>query len=114
MLSPRYVKKNHKVIQRPTIRTRSFFVYILRCKNGEFYTGCTTDPTRRLRQHNRGAASRFTRSRRPVELAYLEECVDRSAALQREAQIKKLRRSKKLALSREFEERKSTREKSPR
>ena len=109
-----YVKKNHKVIPRPTIHTPSFFVYILRCKDGEYYTGYTTDPPRRLRQHDRGAASRFTRSRRPVELAYLEECVVRSAALKREAQIKKLRRSKKLALSREFEGRNKMREKSPR
>jgi putative endonuclease len=74
----------------------------LRCRNGEFYTGYTNDPVRRIRLHNAGSASKFTRSRRPVELVYLEKSASRSAALRREAQIKKLRRRDKRALCEKF------------
>ena len=72
-----------------------FFVYILHCSDGTYYTGWTTDPPRRLKQHNQGTGSRYTRLRRPVELVYLEEVPDRSAALKRELAIKRLPRSAK-------------------
>jgi len=78
--------------------TRAWYVYILRCADGSLYTGITTDLTRRIRQHNDGTASRYTRSWRPVKLLY-EECKrGQSSALKREATIKKLTRRKKLAL----------------
>ncbi len=74
-------------------------VYILACADGSLYTGITTDPQRRLAEHNspRGAA-RYTRARRPVRLVYTETVADRSAALKREAAIKRLPRTRKLAL----------------
>lgn len=74
------------------------FVYILECADGTLYTGWTTDLERRLRQHNAGQGARYTRGRRPVELAYYEEAKDRSTALRREAAIRRLRRSGKLEL----------------
>lgn len=76
-------------------------VYILRCGDGSLYTGCTNDLPRRLEAHRTGRGAKYTRSRPPVELVYREEAADKSAALRREAAIKRLPRSKKLALIRE-------------
>lgn len=65
-----------------------FFCYLVRCADGSFYTGWTTDPERRVKEHNAGRGARYTRAHRPVELVYVEELPDRSSALKREAQIK--------------------------
>ena len=73
----------------------TWFVYILRCADRSLYTGVTTDLPRRLRQHNAGTASRYTRSRLPVELTYWEKAGSHGAALQREVAIKRLTRSAK-------------------
>ncbi len=78
---------------------RSWEVYIVRCRTGEMYTGCTTDLKRRVEQHNSGSGSKFTRSRRPVVLVYHETCADRSSALKRENQIKRLSRAEKSRLA---------------
>lgn len=75
-----------------------FFCYILECADGSYYTGWSTDPERRLRQHNAGRGARYTRSRRPVRLAYVEEQPDRRSAMKRELAIKSLPREKKRAL----------------
>jgi predicted GIY-YIG superfamily endonuclease len=77
-----------------------WFVYILRCADDTLYTGITTDPVRRLRQHNNGSASRYTRSRLPVKMEYQEPKFDHSGALRRELAIKKLSRQKKEVLFR--------------
>ena len=76
----------------------SYYVYLLRCRDGTFYTGYTDDPERRLRVHNAGKGAKYTRSRLPVELVYQEQCPDKSAALRREREIKGMRRAEKLAL----------------
>ena len=73
-------------------------VYLLRCRDGSLYCGWTTDLERRLGQHQRGEASRYTRTRRPVELAWSKEVGSRSEALREEARIKALPRAAKLAL----------------
>ena len=57
-----------------------WFVYIIECSDGSFYTGITNDLERRQQQHNEGTASRYTRSRRPVTLRYQEVCESRSQA----------------------------------
>lgn len=72
-------------------------VYILRCADGTLYTGCTNDLARRLRAHGNQQV-KYTRCRLPVALAYFEAAADRSAALRREAAIKRLARRTKLAL----------------
>jgi putative endonuclease len=74
------------------------FVYLLRCADGSLYCGWTTDPERRLRQHQAGTASRYTKRRLPVEYALVMPAADRSAALREEARIKRLSRREKLAL----------------
>lgn len=73
----------------------SFFVYILLCADGSYYTGWTSDPERRLKQHNNGTGARYTRTHRPVRLVYVEELPDRSSAMKREAAIKRFPRKKK-------------------
>jgi putative endonuclease len=74
------------------------FVYLLRCADDSLYCGWTTDVERRLAAHRAGTASRYTRSRRPVELAAALPVADRSEALREEARIKRLPRAAKLAL----------------
>jgi putative endonuclease len=73
----------------------AFYCYILECADGTYYTGWTTDPPRRVRQHNAGRGARYTRTRRPVRLAYVEEQPDRAAAMRREIQIKRMSREAK-------------------
>jgi putative endonuclease len=72
-----------------------FFCYIIECSDGTYYTGWTTDPPRREAQHNAGRGARYTRTRRPVKLVYVEELPDRAAAMKRENAIKKLKRARK-------------------
>lgn len=78
----------------------AWLVYLLRCADGSLYTGITTDLDRRLKAHAAGTASRYTRSRLPVRLAYAEQQPDKSRALRREAEIKKLRKVAKERLVR--------------
>ncbi len=74
------------------------WTYILRCADGTLYTGWTNDLERRLRAHNAGTGSKYTRARRPVELAYCEKHDDKRAAMRREWEIKRLAREEKLRL----------------
>jgi putative endonuclease len=74
------------------------FCYILECSDGTYYTGWTTDPERRLTQHNKGTGARYTKTRRPVKLVYLEPQPDKITALKRERAIKALPRKKKIEL----------------
>lgn len=75
------------------------YVYILRCADDSYYTGWTNDLTARLAAHNRGTAgAKYTRSRRPVQLAYCEVLPDKSTALKREAEIKRMPRARKQRL----------------
>jgi putative endonuclease len=74
------------------------WVYMLRCSDDSLYTGWSTDVQRRLARHRAGKASRYTASRRPLELAFALAMPDRRAAMREEARIKALDRSGKLAL----------------
>ena len=82
----------------------AYFCYMVECADGSYYTGWTTDPDRRVKEHNAGRGALYTKFRRPVALIYLEEVQDRSAAQRREFDIKKLTRKKKINLVREYEE----------
>ena len=72
-----------------------WLVYLLRCHDDSLYTGITNDLPKRLKAHAAGKASKYTRSRLPVKLAYSEQKQTKSAALKREAAIKRLRRAEK-------------------
>ena len=78
----------------------AWFVYLLRCADGSLYCGITTQPERRLAVHNGefSGGARYTRGRRPVALAWMERHASRADAARREAELKRLRRSAKLAL----------------
>ena len=77
----------------------SYFVYMLECRDGSFYSGVTTDPTRRLAEHNEGKkGAKYTRARLPVRLVYCEQAADRSEAQQREYALRRLSRTDKQAL----------------
>ena len=76
----------------------AFYCYILECIDGTYYTGWSTDPERRARQHDTGKGARYTRSRRPIRLVYVEECPDRTTAMKRERAIKALSRLQKKKL----------------
>lgn len=74
------------------------FVYILECADKTLYTGWTTCIEARLKAHNDGTGAKYTKSRLPVRLVYNEEFADKSSALKREIEIKKLARKQKLNL----------------
>ena len=73
-------------------------VYIARCRDGSLYTGITTDPERRLEEHNSGCGAAYTRSKTPIVMVYTEPAGNRSGAQQRERVIKRLTRAEKEAL----------------
>ena len=75
-----------------------FFVYILKCKDGSFYTGITNNLKKRLTNHKNGTGSKYVRSRLPFELVYSEEVQNKSEALKRELKIKGLSRKEKMKL----------------
>ena len=72
--------------------------YLLRCADDTLYCGISNDMEKRLAAHNAGTAAKYTRARLPVELVFVEDCADRSAASKRELAIKQLPRIEKLAL----------------
>ncbi|BCJ88456.1 GIY-YIG nuclease family protein [Effusibacillus dendaii] len=74
------------------------YVYIVECKDGTLYTGYTVDIKNRIKMHNNGSGAKYTRGRQPVNLRYVEPCFDKSTALKREKQIKKLNRKQKETL----------------
>ena len=76
----------------------AFYCYLLECADGTFYTGWTTDPPRRERQHNTGRGAKYTRARRPVRMVYIEPQSDRATDMKRERAIKKMTRERKRKL----------------
>lgn len=105
-------------IATPGENGNGWFVYIIRCDDGSLYTGITTDPARRWREHSRadrqrggrskvaaserpasgGRGAKFFRGRKPLQFVYIESGHDRSSAGRREAAIKRLSRAAKLQL----------------
>ena len=74
------------------------YTYILKCKDETLYTGWTNDIEKRLEAHNAGKGAKYTRSRRPVELVYLEQFETKEEAMRREWEIKQLSRTEKWKL----------------
>lgn len=78
---------------------KTYYVYILKCSDGSYYTGITNDLDKRFREHQNGEVVKcYTHSRRPLELVYYEKYGDVRNAIAREKQIKRWSRSKKEAL----------------
>jgi len=80
-------------------KTDKWFVYILECADGTFYTGSTNDLEKRVETHNLGTGAKYTKARLPVKLVYHEEFDDKKEAMKREWFIKhKLSRKQKMEL----------------
>ena len=77
----------------------NWHVYIISCSDNSLYTGITTDPVRRLRQHVEGRGARYFRGRRPEQVIWLETGHTRSSASRREAEIKALSHAGKWLLA---------------
>ena len=85
--------------------SNSWHVYIVECADGSLYTGITKSLTRRVAEHNCGnRGAKYTRARRPVKLVYHQLYPDRSTALKAESKFKKLSRSEKILVIKEFED----------
>jgi len=74
------------------------YCYIVECADGTYYTGWAIDPEHRVAVHNKGLGARYTRTRTPVKLVYVEELPDRKTAMKREIAIKKMERRRKIKL----------------
>jgi putative endonuclease len=82
----------------PNITNVNWTVYILKCKYNTLYTGITNNLKRRISQHQSAKGAKYTKGRAPLQLVYQEISKDKSTALKREIQIKKLTRKQKLDL----------------
>ena len=76
-------------------KKEKWFVYVLQCKDGSFYTGITNDLEKRVETHQAGKGAKYTRCRLPVKLLYSENCVGRTSALVRECAVKAYSRKEK-------------------
>ncbi|HLC79927.1 MAG TPA: GIY-YIG nuclease family protein [archaeon] len=80
----------------------AYFVYLAKCSDGSYYCGIAKNLHARIGMHNKGRGAKYTRSRRPVELAYFEKTKNKSAALLREIEIKKYSRKQKILLCKKW------------
>jgi putative endonuclease len=81
-----------------TNNNKSYYVYLVRCNDDTLYCGISNDVSYRVGQHNLGKGAKYTKSRRPVELVWLEKADNKSEALKRECVVKKMKRIQKLDL----------------
>ena len=79
------------------------YAYLVRCSDNSLYAGWTNNIERRIKSHNDGTGAKYTKSRRPVTLAYLEEFETKSEAMKREAALKKMTHKQKEELVAEWE-----------
>jgi putative endonuclease len=75
-----------------------WFTYILLCQGGSYYTGSTNDVEKRFKDHLSGRGAQYTKSHKPEKIVYQEKFPTKSEALKREAEIKKMTKTKKLTL----------------
>jgi len=82
----------------PEVLPMPYYVYILRCKDGSYYTGHAKDAEKRFEMHKKGRGARYTRMHEPEKLVYVEQFESRSEAMRRERKIKTLSHNKKQQL----------------
>lgn len=83
----------------PSPEMPTYYAYLLECSDGSYYAGWTSDPARRLEEHRKGQGSRYTRSRRPLQLVYLASYATRSEAMRAERALKRLTHAQKRRLA---------------
>lgn len=88
-------KRRKREKKNPGLIEGNWFVYILECADGSYYTGVTKSLMKRVETHNAGKGARYTKTRRPVRLRFAEFCESRADALVRECEIKSFSREKK-------------------
>ena len=76
----------------------AWFVYIVKCADGTFYTGMTKDVTRRVAEHSAGKGAKYTRTRCPVKLVYSKRAGSISLAMKKELKIKRMNRTGKMKI----------------
>lgn len=81
----------------------AYYVYMVRCADGSYYSGYTNNVQRREQVHNAGKGAKYTRSRRPVQVVYQETCPDKRAALRREYALKQLSHAQKQQLAADYD-----------
>lgn len=91
------IKESYRLTA-PAPHKIKYFTYLLRCADGSLYCGYTNDVAKRVERHNSGKGARYTKSHRPVKLVHSEGFYTKSAAMQRECEIKRMSRGEKLAL----------------
>ncbi|MEA2090137.1 MAG: GIY-YIG nuclease family protein [Thermoproteota archaeon] len=80
----------------------AYYVYILRCEDGSYYTGYAKNVETRVKQHKRGKGALYTRMRKPEKLVYVEEFDTRSEAMRMEREIKQLSHEEKMKLANSY------------
>lgn len=86
----------------PKFHDEPWWIYIVECSDGTYYTGITPDINKRIDKHNHGKGAKYTEYRSPVQLLYYEKHSNRSGATKREFEIKKLSRGQKMKLIADF------------
>lgn len=84
------------------LKQKPWWIYIVECADGSYYTGISPDINKRIQKHNNGTGAKYTNSRKPVELIYFEKHENRSAATKREIELKKLTHQEKNKLVKKF------------
>ncbi|MGD0550540.1 MAG: GIY-YIG nuclease family protein [Candidatus Bathyarchaeia archaeon] len=92
----RITQETHNPLKKP----KSYFVYMLLCNDGSYYTGYTSNVLSRFERHKKGHGARYTRMRQPRKIVYLQRFGTRQAAMRRERQIKALSHGEKRDLAR--------------
>ena len=81
------------------IDQRSYYVYVLLCADGTYYTGYSANPIARFAEHMKGQGARYTRTHKPMEIVHLERFRTQRAAMRRERAIKNLTHIQKRKLT---------------
>ncbi|OGF47465.1 MAG: hypothetical protein A2452_03005 [Candidatus Firestonebacteria bacterium RIFOXYC2_FULL_39_67] len=98
---------------RVKVKNKSWYVYILKCIDGTFYTGITNDIKKRIETHNKGKGAKYTRGRVPVEIVYKKRCKDKSGASKKEARIKQSGKAVKLEIINKYKQKEGQSNKGP-
>jgi putative endonuclease len=98
------MKSRDKSFRKAIKRKGRFFVYIVQCKDGTYYTGYTKDLENRIVLHKSGKGAKYVKNKLPIELVYAKEYRYYKSALNEEKRVKKLPREQKLKLIRIYAE----------
>jgi len=99
---PDQSEQSERIIKQTTEQSPVWFIYLIRCHNGNLYTGISTDVARRFSEHQAGKGAKYLRGKGPLQLVYQRKIGSHSEALKAEISVKKLPRQAKENMLREF------------